>query len=245
MSPSLQRLLTGLLAGSFLLSLLANIALFRQSRHYERLFYITRLDPLALDRFDGAANPGEGSGTRRIIFFGDSRAAAWPAPALPGTQIVNRGVAGHSSAQALLRFDAHVAPLRPQVIVVQVGVNDLVAVALLRQNRAQIGATTLANIEAIVAKARALGATVVLTTIFPTARALPPRPEVQAAIGAVNRELLGLAGADVRVVDSAALLAGPDGYLLPAYADDELHLSAEGYAALNAALVPLLAEPVD
>ena len=67
-------------------------------------------------------------------------------------------------------------------------------------------------------------------------------PAVQRAIADVNRELLGLRMAGVQVLDSAAVLAGPDGYVRDAYANDELHLNKAGYAALNAALVPLLGD---
>ena len=42
------------------------------------------------------------------------------------------------------------------------------------------------------------------------------------------------------VLNSAAVLAGPDDYVRDVYAAAELPLSAAGYAALNVALVPLL-----
>jgi lysophospholipase L1-like esterase len=42
------------------------------------------------------------------------------------------------------------------------------------------------------------------------------------------------------VFDTAMVLAGADGYVRPAFADDELHLSPAGYATLNEALAPLL-----
>ena len=126
-SRSLRRVLALIFVGSFLLSLAANVGLLRQSRHYKRLFYLTRLDPLGLAAFAGTPPVAE-PGMRRVVLFGDSRIAAWSLSAPAGIQIVNRGVAGHSSAQALLRFAEHVAPLRPDLVVVQVGVNDLVAV---------------------------------------------------------------------------------------------------------------------
>lgn len=233
-------LLTGVLAGSLGISLVANIKLIQRGRHYERMFYLTRLDPLGYDLFAAEPPPQGMPGARRVVFFGDSRAASWPPPPLPDTQTVNRGIGGHSSAQALLRFDAHVAPLKPDIIVVQVGANDLVALTLLGHNRAQIVADLLDTIETIVAKSRGAGARVILTTIFPLARGLLPSTVVQQAIAEVNQRLLALAAPDVQVLDSAAVLAGPDGYTRPAYAEDEYHLSPAGYAALNEALAPLL-----
>ncbi len=69
-----------------------------------------------------------------------------------------------------------------------------------------------------------------------------PDAAVQAAISAVNACLRSLATREVIIFDSAAVLAGADGYVRPAYVADELHLSAAGYAALNAALAPLLTQ---
>jgi lysophospholipase L1-like esterase len=91
-----------------------------------------------------------------------------------------------------------------------------------------------------VRQARALGAAVILTTIFPLARGLYRDDAVQASITEVNTALLGAAEEQITVFDSAAVLAKPDGYVRPAFAADELHLSAAGYAILNAALAPLL-----
>ncbi|NTU78337.1 MAG: SGNH/GDSL hydrolase family protein [Chloroflexales bacterium] len=178
---------------------------------------------------------------RRVVFFGDSRADWWrPLPQLPGVQCLSRGLPGASSAYVLQRFHALVAPLRPDIVVVQAGVNDLVELTLGHRERMQVVAATRRSIEAVVARARDLGAGVILTTIFPLARGPLPDTVVQRAIAELNRDLLGLAAADVQVLDSVAVLAGPDGYVRDAYADDELHLGAAGYAALNAALAPLL-----
>ncbi|MCS6883465.1 MAG: GDSL-type esterase/lipase family protein [Oscillochloridaceae bacterium] len=173
---------------------------------------------------------------RRVVFFGDSRADWWLPPQAPGFMFINTGVPGAGAGYLARRFTAMVAPLRPAIVVLQLGVNDLAA-------RWPDPATQEAVVEAItavVAEARALGTEVILTTIFPLARGLWADPATQEAIAAVNERLGALAGAGVRVLDSAAILCGPDGYVLDRYADDELHLSAAGYAALNAALLPLL-----
>lgn len=179
---------------------------------------------------------------QRVVFFGDSRADWWIPPTIPGVQWLNRGVPGASAGYLLQRFTALVAPLRPDRVVVQMGVNDLVELTMGHHGRAQIVAMTGRTIAAVVANARDLGARVVLTTIFPLAHGAVPDVAVQRAIAEVNRDLLGRAMEGVAVLDSAAVLVGPDGYVRDVYAADELHLSAAGYAALNVALVPLLGE---
>jgi lysophospholipase L1-like esterase len=183
------------------------------------------------------ASPGP---PRRVIFFGDSRADWWQVPVIPGVQCVAVGVPGASAAYLARRFPAMVAPLRPDIVVVQLGVNDLTGLMARASDRDQVLATICAALTAVVAGAQALDARVVLTTIFPLAHGPLPDRAVQEAIAAVNQRLLALAAPEVQVLDSAAVLAGADGYVRPTYAEDELHLSPAGYAALNAALAPLI-----
>lgn len=173
--------------------------------------------------------------SRRVVFFGDSRAAWWPVPVLPGLACVASGVPGATAGYLARRFTPMVAPLRPDIVVIQMGVNDLAG----SQPSAAAGDVVHA-IAAVVAGARALGAQVILTTIFPIAGIPFPDHATQAAIDAVNAGLHALAAPGVMVFDSATVLAGADGYLQPAYAADTLHLNAAGYAALNAALAQLL-----
>ncbi len=43
---------------------------------------------------------------------------------------VNRGIGNQTTAQVLGHFHAHVAPLHPQTIILQVGINDLKTIPL-------------------------------------------------------------------------------------------------------------------
>lgn len=178
--------------------------------------------------------------TRRVVFFGDSRADWWDVPVLPGLQCVNAGVPGATAPSLARRFQTMVAPLRPDIVVVQMGVNDLVELTSRTPDRERLVIAVRAAIASVVTDARALGAQVILTTIFPLARGPYAGRVVQEAIGAINQGLASLAAPDVQLLDSAAVLCGADGYVREAYADDEVHLCRAGYAALNAALAPLL-----
>ncbi len=212
----------------------------QRARHYERLFHLVRLDPLGLAAFGN--DPPKPA---RIVFFGDSRAAAWPAPA--GFAIVNRGVPGHTSAQARLRYQLHVSPLKPELVIVQVGVNDLTALAVFADDSDAIIQTTIANLGEIVNQARADGSRVMLTTIFPLGpngfeRLDPATAQIQTAIERVNQAIQAMAAPDVVIFDSAAILADESGYVAERYRDDILHINLAGYRALNEALSKALAE---
>jgi lysophospholipase L1-like esterase len=239
-----SRLVILFLSITLLASLVINAVLFSWARRYYLELNETRLNPLGLDSF---ASDAYVTDKPLVVFFGDSRAADWPAPDVDRFAFVNRGLGAQTSAQTLLRFDAHVASLRPRVVIVQVGVNDLKTVALFPERRQAIVATCVSNIRHIVVRSVDLGATVILTTIFPVGNVPLERapfwsPDVAASIREVNTAIRLLAAPNVVVFDAYGLLADADtGLLRPAYAEDELHLNTAGYAALDAELSRLLA----
>src|SRR5215831_18314594 len=64
----------------------------------------------------------------RVVFFGDQITEAWGRSAgrfFPGKPYLNRGIAGQTTAQMLVRFRQDVIALKPKVVVVQAGTNDL------------------------------------------------------------------------------------------------------------------------
>jgi lysophospholipase L1-like esterase len=177
--------------------------------------------------------------------FGDSRAAAWPAPA--GFSIINRGIPGHTSTQSLLRYRMHVSPLQPTLVIIQVGVNDLVALPVLANDAESIVQTTIANLREMVDLARADGSQVILTTIFPLGPNLfeqldPGTSQIQTAIEQVNDAIRAMSAPDVTIFDSAAILTDETGYLAEAYRVDLLHINQKGYQVLNEALRTLLTD---
>ena len=177
-----------------------------------------------------------------ILFYGDSRAAAWPALPLSGVQWANLGLPGDDTAGALHRFPRDVAPLAPDIIVLQLGINDLLQTIHLPFHQAEIISACQTNLSRLVAQATALGATVILTTIFPPA-ADPwtgwsaDHDTLTIAIDQVNHHLRGLllVGGPVHLWETGPLLT-EQGRIKPEYARDTLHLNPAGYAALNQAL---------
>jgi lysophospholipase L1-like esterase len=171
----------------------------------------------------------------------------WSFPAAYKSLFVQRGVGGRTAVQAASHFQKELSVYRPQVVVVQLGINDLRVLPFFPEQRDEIVANTKAALEQIVRQAQAAGANVVLTTIFPLGRdkAGEARPfwhaaPVIPAVNEVNDFIHSLAGKGVQVFDAAAVLAGADGYVQPPYVQDYLHLSPAGYERLNAELLPWL-----
>jgi lysophospholipase L1-like esterase len=223
-----------LLAAFAIASWVATLVVFRLAKRYYTEANATRLDPLGLQQLDIPANPGQPT----LVFYGDSRAAQWPEPSGFAGKTLNLGVGNQTTEQVLLRFNYHLGQIRPRIVVIQVGINDLKAIPLFPQSEGRIVETCKQNIGKIVSLCRERGAHVVVTTIFPVGKLPIERrmvwsDRVAPAIDEVNRHILSLASADVSVFNSSSVLTGKDGNLISAYSRDFLHLADTGYGRLN------------
>ncbi len=144
-----------------------NFLLYSQIKKYYFELNQTRLDPLGLSYYPVNSKEVTSTHPFRVVFFGDSRAASWTPPNINGYEFINRGISSQTSVQTIKRFSYHVRPLKPNVVVVQVGINDLKTVALFPEHRKLIVANCQTNIKQIVEESRNLGAVVIITTIFP------------------------------------------------------------------------------
>src|SRR5215217_834379 len=127
----------------------------------------------------GAPAPGE----QRVVFMGNSITEAWAprfATMFPGKPYIGRGISGQTSPQMLVRFRQDVVALRPAVVVINAGVNDIAG---------NTGSSTLEMIEDNIASmadiARANGIRVVLASVlpaydFPWHPGLEPAPKIVA-----------------------------------------------------------------
>lgn len=236
-------LLTALLAGSIAL----NYFLFERGKQYYLQLNETRLDPLGLRYYNTASDqrPLTDPKLTTVVFFGDSRAASWPSPDLNQFEFINRGIVSQTSAQAVERFGDHVTPLEPQVVVIQVGINDLKTIPLFPEREEAIITNCKENIQQLVAWSADFGAIVILTPILPIGKVPLERrlfwsDDVGLAVDEVNAFIHTLKGESVLVFDAFSLLVGEGGRIRPEYSRDLLHLNAVGYERLNEEFVPLL-----
>lgn len=168
----------------------------------------------------------------RIVFFGDSITEGWPQhqPGFFAGDRINRGISGQTTTQMLARFRADVIDLKPRIVHIMAGTNDIAG---------NTGPTALhtieANIATMVELARAHGIRVVIGSVLP-ARRFDWRPGIEpaTAITELNRRLKALAArqgagfADYH----AALDDGAHG-LSAAHAEDGVHPTAAGYAVMQ------------
>lgn len=179
----------------------------------------------------------------RVVFMGDSITEMWgeqPGGLFSDRHLVNRGISGQTTAQMLLRFRPDVLALKPRLVVLLAGTNDIAG------NTGPISVEEIAgNMRSMVQLARAEGVAVVLCAVLPVKR-YPWAPEVQPVpqVAALNRMLHALAQ-EYRTgwVDYHAALVDRDGGLPTAYSGDGVHPNAAGYAVMRKLVAPALAAP--
>lgn len=242
------RLFTVIFLVILLTSLTLNVILFIQGRQYYLQLNETRLDPLGLRYYpsDTSQSVPTPPDKKVVVIFGDSRAASWVSPSdVTNLKFVQRGINAQTSAQTVGRFDYHVKPLQPQIIIIQVGINDLKTISLFPEQKKRIIANYQENIRQLVKRSTDIGAIVILTTIFPVGEIPVERKpfwsdEVTKAIDEVNAYIHTLERQDVIVFDTYTILV-TDGVTRSEYFQDELHLNRAGYELLNRELSPILA----
>jgi lysophospholipase L1-like esterase len=157
-----------------------------------------------------------------------------------------RGIAGETTAQMIPRFQADVLQLKPAMVVIQAGINDLVAASILPEGD-RIVKDTISNLRWFATSARDAGIKpIVMTIVRP---ATPPiwrlpmwSSSIYATVNQVNVQVRGLSDVGARVLDADALLA-VEGKALPSrFAADTLHLRPEAYQVLNEKLAILIQE---
>ena len=171
-----------------------------------------------------------------LVLMGDSLTEAWTAAdpdffrELTG-RVVNRGIAGQTTPQMLLRFMADVISLRPRAVQIMGGTNDVAG-----NTGHFVFEDWRNNLLAMIRLARGSGLRVVLATPLP-AVAFPWNPAVTDAVPrlAEMRDWLAhTAGREGLILaDYYPALLGEAGAMDAAYSDDGVHPSPAGYRQLR------------
>jgi lysophospholipase L1-like esterase len=177
----------------------------------------------------------------RAVFMGDSITDMWVQPQFggffPGKPYVDRGISGQTTPQMLIRFRPDVIALRPRVVVILAGTNDLAG---------NTGLMTLEEIEGNLASmsdlAHANGIRVVMASVLPVydggqtrdGRSLvmtDRRPPEQ--ILALNEWIKNYAAHHGDTyLDYFSAMVDEHGFLKKELSDDGLHPNKAGYEVM-------------
>jgi lysophospholipase L1-like esterase len=103
--------------------LVVSVAAAQDTDHVRRLL----VDWAGLTRYgsEDTEVPPPRPGESRVVFLGGQITERWPAALFAGKPYLNRGIAGQTSPQMLVRFRQDVISLKPKVVVIEAGTNDL------------------------------------------------------------------------------------------------------------------------
>lgn len=178
----------------------------------------------------------------RVVFMGNSITIGW-LNARPeffeGKPWVNRGISGQTTPQMLVRFRQDVVDLKPRVVVILAGTNDIAG---------NTGPSTLEmivdNIKGMAEIAHANGIKVVLSSTLP-AYDYPWKPGLEPAPKIIKLNKMIKAYCEVTghiYLDYFSAMVDDRGGLPKKYASDEVHPTKEGYAVMEPLVEAAIAE---
>jgi acyl-CoA thioesterase I len=191
------------------------------------------LDFGQLCRYEDANAKLPAPSANRVIYFGDSLTQGWGnlIPGLDPRDTINRGISGQTTAQMLVRYRADVINLKPRVVHLLMGTNDIAG---------NTGATSIARIKdsisSMAEQSRAKGIKVVLASILP-AKEFSWRPGIDPrnTIRELNQWLRLYAAKEGFVyVDYFSALSDTQGGFDPSLCTDGVHPNQAGYNKMTA-----------
>lgn len=169
----------------------------------------------------------------RVVFMGNSITIGWlnARPSFfEGKPYINRGISGQTTPQMLLRFRQDVIDLKPKVVVILAGTNDIAG---------NTGPSTpkmiMDNIKSMTELAKANGIKVILSSVLP-AFDYPWRPGLNPnkKIPALNTLIKAYAAeTGCTYLDYFSAMADERNGLPKAYASDEVHPTVAGYKVME------------
>lgn len=169
-----------------------------------------------------------------IVFVGDSLTQRYPLNEFyPGFPVYNRGIDGDTTIGVLKRLDLSIFDLKPKMVVLQIGTNDL-------QVANEPKETTVKNIQTIIETIHAQqpNLTIILVSLYPVhevsdhlVNQFIVGPRKNQDIHWMNDKIRNLKR--VTFVDVYPSLLDEDGQLNMQYSKEGLHLSLAGYAVIT------------
>jgi len=172
---------------------------------------------------------------KRVVFMGDSITDFWKlATYFPSRPYINRGISGQTTPQMLIRFRPDVIAMKPQVVVILAGTNDLAG------NTGPMSLEAIeANLTSMFELARANNIRVVIASVLPVsdyAKNREGKPIIQTArrppekIKALNEWIKRYAGENgLTYLDYFSATVDEKGFLKEELSNDGLHPNDKGY----------------
>ena len=195
-------------------------------------------------RYDKANKelPAPAKKEKRVVFLGNSITEGWVSihpEFFKENGYIGRGIGGQTSYQFLLRFRNDVINLKPKLVIINAGTNDAA------ENTGPFDLDiTFGNIASMAELAKANGIKVILTSVLPSSGFRWNKKVTDAAdrIEALNAKIKAYAKENkIPYVDYyTPMVSGAERALNPAYSNDGVHPTLEGYLVMEALIKPAI-----
>ena len=186
--------------------------------------------------------PAPAKKEKRVVFMGNSITEGWVKirpDFFEENGYIGRGIGGQTSYQFVVRFRPDVINLKPKLVVINAGTNDVA------ENTGPFDLqTTFGNIVSMVELAKANKIKVILTSVLPAAKfgwnkKITDAPDKIEALNALIKEYAKKN--KIPYVDYyTPMVTGADRALNPAYSKDGVHPTAAGYEVMEALIKPVI-----
>lgn len=195
-------------------------------------------------RYEKANNelPVPNKKEKRVVFLGNSITEGWVnihPEFFTENGYIGRGISGQTSYQFLLRFRNDVINLKPKLVIINAGTNDVA------ENTGPFDLEkTFGNIASMAEMAKANKIKVILTSVLPASEFKWNKKITDSSerIEALNAKIKEYAKANkIPYVDYYTPMAsGPERSLNPDYSKDGVHPTLEGYLVMEAIIQPVI-----
>lgn len=179
---------------------------------------------------------------KRVVFMGNSITEGWVKIHPEFFKVngyIGRGISGQTSYQFLLRFRNDVINLKPKLVIINAGTNDVA------ENSGPFDIeNTFGNIASMAEMAKANKIKVILTSVLPAAgfrwnKKITDAPD---RIEALNAKIEAYAKANkIPYVDYyQPMVSGAERALNPDYSKDGVHPTLDGYLVMEALIKPVI-----
>ena len=186
--------------------------------------------------------PAPAKKEKRVVFMGNSITEGWVKirpDFFEENGYIGRGIGGQTSYQFVVRFRPDVINLKPKLVVINAGTNDVA------ENTGPFDLqNTFGNIVSMVELAKANKIKVILTSVLPAAKfgwnkSIKDAPAKIEALNALIKEYAKKN--KIPYVDYyTPMVTGADRALNPAYSKDGVHPTAAGYEVMEALIKPAI-----
>lgn len=178
---------------------------------------------------------------QRVVIIGNSIMEGWvkvDSAFFAANDFIGRGISGQTSDQLLLRFRQDVLNLSPELVVINIGINDIA-----ENNGPYDESFTFGNIQSMVELARFHNIKVILASVLPATEFRWRRKlgDCSAKVLSLNDKIRNYAaGSQIPYLDYHSMLKNQDNGMDKELAEDGVHPTKQGYELMKNLALPFI-----